>query len=274
MPAEKTIRSDAFVSAVNNLSFTIEHHGYVILNDTWHEENKRTAANVLYLVRNGDGVYTIDKREIRLRKDRAYLFPIGRTVSFRCDERLEKFFIHFRLLVGGLFDVFELFSESANEAPLDPSLFSTIDRFASGDLSDILSVHGILFPIITGFIGKPRADAQAKTTIAHKYERLTAHIDSNLSITLSLSALADIMNITPAYLSASFKRDTGKTLKRFIIERVIRRSIRELGRPEKKVRDVARELGFSDEHYFSRFIRRETGHPPSEYRKPQSHPAV
>ncbi len=266
MPAVKTIRSELFVNTVNNLSFAIDHHGYVVLDNSWRETDKHLQVNVLYFVKTGEGVYTVDGVDVPLTRNRAYLFPIGRNASFHTDDYLEKFFIHFRLTVNSLFDVFELFDITAYSRPVDASLFDSIERFSSNDLKDILAVRELLFTHILGFIGDAAKDTPEKLAIARKYEPMMTYIDSNLSVALSLEALAAVMNITPTYLSASFTRDTGRSIKRVIIERIVRRASRELTRADKKVRDVAHELGFKDEHYFSKFFKRETGVSPREFR--------
>ncbi|MBI4979245.1 MAG: helix-turn-helix transcriptional regulator [Spirochaetes bacterium] len=267
LPSKKRIWSASFADTVNNTLFTIHHHGYVILDRQWREAIEVRDSNRLYIVKSGSGTVLIDGTTVRLFGGHAYLFPVNRKISFSCDDILEKFFIHFSLSLHGLFDIFELYEPNGYARAVDPSVFGVIDRFSTENLKESLAVHDVLRPIITSFIGPERSDIPMKITLAQKYRPLLSHIDANLSIALSLNDLADIMNLTPAYLSSSFKRDTGKTLKRVIIGHIVRRAERELVSTDRKIRDIAGELGFADEFYFSKFFKRETGIPPTVYRQ-------
>ena len=63
------------------------------------------------------------------------------------------------------------------------------------------------------------------------------------------------------------KKYFGKTLTEMIFERIIIEAKRELYLTSKSIREIAFELGFSDEFYFSRFFKNSTDISPSLYRE-------
>lgn len=260
------LQSDTFADIVNHLRFHVFHHGLVTLDQNWKEATTRPTFNRLYLVREGEGKVVFDGQEIILKKNRAYFFPLNRDISFSCDGHLEKFFIHFHLTLHGLFDVFEIYGAHLQSREIDPELFSHLETFIESDIKQILSFREVLLRTILSFVGREDPQAGTKILLSRKYRPILDHIDKHLSIDLSLHDLAVEMNVTPAYLSSSFKHDTGKNLKRLIIERIVHRVGADLISTDKKIRRIADELGFKDEMYFSKFFKRETGQSPKDYR--------
>lgn len=94
-------------------------------------------------------------------------------------------------------------------------------------------------------------------------------IDSDLSADLSLSSLAALQDISPGYLSAIFKKETGKTLSEYVRERRIRHAAHLLATTSLQIQSVALHCGILDVQYFSKLFKREMGKTPKEYREGQ-----
>ncbi len=77
---------------------------------------------------------------------------------------------------------------------------------------------------------------------------------------------ADILAITPKALTKLTKMHFNKTLTDLIAERIIIEAKRELYLTNKTVKEIAYELGYSDEYYFSRFFKKNTEVAPQLYR--------
>lgn len=92
-------------------------------------------------------------------------------------------------------------------------------------------------------------------------------IDSDLAADLSLASLARHQNVSPGYLSAIFRRDTGKTLSEYIREKRIRHAIFLLTTTHQQIQAVAAQCGIVDVQYFSRIFKKFTGKTPKEYRE-------
>jgi YesN/AraC family two-component response regulator len=85
----------------------------------------------------------------------------------------------------------------------------------------------------------------------------TKHTASDYANTLNISSKA-LAKITKAYFN--------KTLTDLISERIIIEAKRELYLTNKAVKEIAFELGYQDEHYFSRFFKTNADISPQMYR--------
>lgn len=81
------------------------------------------------------------------------------------------------------------------------------------------------------------------------------------------SDYADILAITPKALAKLTKTHFNKTLTHLIAERIIIEAKRELYLTNKTVKEIAYELGYNDEYYFSRFFKKNTEVAPQLYRE-------
>ena len=82
----------------------------------------------------------------------------------------------------------------------------------------------------------------------------------------SLSELAERFSYNPKYLSALFRKFTGKTAKECLMERRIDLAKRLLQSGTDSIKQVAHGVGFSDEYYFMRVFKKQTGMSPKAYR--------
>jgi AraC-like DNA-binding protein len=77
---------------------------------------------------------------------------------------------------------------------------------------------------------------------------------------------ARLLHITPKALARFTKAHFGRTMTEIIRERLLIDAKWDLLHTLKPVKQIARELGFSDELYFSRFFKKATGRAPTAFR--------
>lgn len=83
----------------------------------------------------------------------------------------------------------------------------------------------------------------------------------------SASDYAELLNISAKALAKISKAHFNKTLTNLIAERIIIEAKRELFLTSKAVKEIAYELGFQDEYYFSRFFKNNADVSPQGYRE-------
>jgi AraC family transcriptional activator of pobA len=83
----------------------------------------------------------------------------------------------------------------------------------------------------------------------------------------SVQFYAELLSITPKYLTETVKEITGKTAGEFIDEMVVTEAKLLLSDPAMSVAGVADALYFSDQFFFSKFFKKQAGLSPSAYRK-------
>lgn len=98
-------------------------------------------------------------------------------------------------------------------------------------------------------------------------QKLKDLIDQDFRIKHSPKDYAQALHITPKALGKISKTHFNKTLTTLISERIIIEAKRELYLTNKTVKEIATELGYDDEFYFSRFFKKNTSITPSVFRK-------
>ena len=91
-------------------------------------------------------------------------------------------------------------------------------------------------------------------------------IESHFRTIHGAAGYAGLLNSTTPTLNRLSKLHFGKTLTDLIADRLIIEAKRELYLTAKPVREIASELGYDDEFYFSRFFRKQTGVSPQTFR--------
>lgn len=97
-------------------------------------------------------------------------------------------------------------------------------------------------------------------------QKLKDAIEENFRTRHSPSQYADLLYITPKALAKITKTHFNKTLSSLINERIIIEAKRELYLTDKTVKEIAYELGYEDEYYFSRFFKVNAEVSPQLYR--------
>ncbi len=83
---------------------------------------------------------------------------------------------------------------------------------------------------------------------------------------ISLEKTAEVLNITPEYLSMLFKREMGMNFSVFLKKFRISHAKRLLNTTDMKIYEVAQECGYSNSNYFTKVFKEVTGISPAEYR--------
>ncbi|PWU03601.1 MAG: AraC family transcriptional regulator [Bacteroidetes bacterium] len=92
-------------------------------------------------------------------------------------------------------------------------------------------------------------------------------IESHYKTKHTASDYASLLNISPKALTKITKKHFNKTLTDLISERIIIEAKRELYLTNKSVKEIAYELGYDDEYYFSRFFKVNADVSPQLYRE-------
>lgn len=121
----------------------------------------------------------------------------------------------------------------------------------------------------TGPVGKREAGAPAgrDTGGSRAIRRARAYLEQNFAEPLRLDDVADYVKLNPAYFSALFKKETGKTFSDYLVERRLRAAQYLLQSTGKSISEIAETVGYNDVKYFSKLFKKHMGVKPSEYRR-------
>lgn len=126
--------------------------------------------------------------------------------------------------------------------------------------------------LITAARLKTQQQPQAAAVLSDNKEpfilqKLKDAIEENFKRKHSPSDYAELLYITPKALGKITKSYFNKTLSSLINERIIIEAKRELYLTNKTVKEIAYELGYEDEYYFSRFFKVNADVSPQMYRE-------
>lgn len=97
--------------------------------------------------------------------------------------------------------------------------------------------------------------------------RLKEAIELNFRAKHSPGEYADLLFVTTKTLAKISKSHYNKTLSDIINDRIITEAKRELFQTNKAIKNIAYELGYDDEYYFSRFFKVNTSVSPQKFRE-------
>jgi AraC family transcriptional regulator, transcriptional activator of pobA len=97
-------------------------------------------------------------------------------------------------------------------------------------------------------------------------QNLKNYIELHFKTKHTASDYAELLYISPKSLAKITKTHFNKTLTDLISERIVIEAKRELYLTSKSVKEIAYELGYEDEHYFSRFFKNNASVSPQLYR--------
>ena len=84
---------------------------------------------------------------------------------------------------------------------------------------------------------------------------------------LSVSYIAEELNVSTAYLSSLFKIETGENLVKFITRYRVEKSKELLRQSNMKVSDIAGKVGYINVSYYTSIFRNQVGISPLQYRE-------
>lgn len=97
-------------------------------------------------------------------------------------------------------------------------------------------------------------------------ESIKRYVGQHYKDNLSLAEIADEVFMSPTYICAVFKRETGKTINEYIIEMKMNEAKKMLASTTMKIMDISEDLGYENAQYFSYSFKKYLGETPQQYR--------
>lgn len=159
----------------------------------------------------------------------------------------------------------------------DPRLIYCIERIIyENDTKDIgyelaikSQIYGLFVLLIRGYIDKilTKRELETRYKNASKMDRVLEHINENFSERITVTDMADLVNLSEYYFCHLFKRLVGSTMGEYVNRVRIEEAENLLKSTGMYITEVALSCGFSDVNYFCRVFKKYKKMTPSEYRK-------
>ena len=100
-----------------------------------------------------------------------------------------------------------------------------------------------------------------------KLQQTRSYLQENLERSISLSELAEVVELSPSRFARAFKQTTGTSPHKYIVECKIAKAKELLKNPQLSIADISYTLNFSSQSHFTSVFRRLTGTTPHIYRQ-------
>lgn len=244
----------------------------------------------LIWIKESSGKVKADFSEYNFTKNTLFAFSPYQPFMFQTEEHIEGVVVNFHpdffcihkhqeevacngLLFNNIYD--------APFVSIDEKTSNTfeilLDQIKTEMQNPALAQHELLISYLKIFlISTSRLKAEQKTEIKiditdHNepfiLQNLKNFIEIHFKTKHSASDYADLLNVSSKALAKITKTHLNKTITDLISERIIIEAKRELYLTNKAVKEIAYELGYDDEHYFSRFFKNNATISPQLYRE-------
>lgn len=133
------------------------------------------------------------------------------------------------------------------------------------NIPDVLHIQGELLLDFTNRMAKLEQAKVYSLPVLHAIDYINKHLQSPLA----LDEIANVLSLNPTYLSHLFKKETGKNIKEYIMQKKIKAAESMLIYSDMSYSAIAEYFHFSSQSYFISCFRKATGQTPRQYR--QSH---
>jgi len=134
----------------------------------------------------------------------------------------------------------------------------------SGDTAAPLAIEGLLLEILAG--AARARDVRVHGAVPRWVAEAREYLHDPGAIA-SLGELAAVVDVHPVTLARGFRKAYGCSVGEYLRWLRIAQAARRLAETDAPLAEIALEAGFADQSHFSNMFRRETGVPPSAFRR-------
>lgn len=122
--------------------------------------------------------------------------------------------------------------------------------------------------ILDEILHELKSETEHKEDISnYAIKKAISYIRMHYAENISLEEIADRLDITPEYLSTLFNREVGINFSGFLRDFRLSHAKRLLKGSDKKIYEIAQEVGYPDSKYFNRVFKENVGVSPREFRQ-------
>lgn len=256
----------------DDMPFSMESLGISYCDETYHMVRPRGHVNVLEYVVSGKGTVKTSSGTFYPSAGDSYLLRAGESHDYYSDgdEPWVKIWIN----VMGNLPPAVLDSYGLKNSMLLPQIdiseyLKQIHKIARADSTDDDTMYDrcfVVFVKMCQFIRESLSDHSHFSEIPENVAQLKAYIDAHLEETLTLEKCNSITHLSTSQTIRSFRQAYGMPPYEYLNQQRIEFAKIMLRGSLLSVQDIALQLGFSDQYYFSKYFKKRTGKSPKEYR--------
>lgn len=268
------IRNKNFMELTQLLRFSAPHTAYFEKGTSLG--NNQLPFNRIFFVYGTEGVpYGAVRRKVNgipvhsmpLYAGHVYFMPKNLDLQFDFRE-VTLIGIHFSLEIFSGHDLFEDTKECQYEK-IPNKISEQVKDCMTGEqtLARSVLLQGIIMQISSKWINMSVEKFNKLMISGQRYKFIFDAMEKKPDAKLTVEYLSELAGVSRVALSRTFANDMGIPLKKFITRQLVAKASEMLMSSPMKIHEIARELNFNDEYYFSRFYKKHKGCTPGEYRR-------
>ncbi len=256
-----------FEASVSDSTLLVSNSGFVITDESWHQEPMYASYSRLYYILEGAGRLLSDGEEMEMEPGFVYLAPCGMKVGFCGSPSVTKLFFHINLPVSpGGADLLEQIGHFARLPCPGSRIRDLKERYFASDPASHLLLKGELYATSCSFLEHfgIRADRlQRSKPVALALSYIRSHLRAGLTVEETATAVF----CSRSKLSTVFREELGQSVSAYIEELLMSEAQTMLLYSDASVGEISERLGYCDQFYFSRRFKLRFGVSPREYRR-------
>lgn len=251
----------------NGLKLKITHIYHRTLDNKWNFDNHCHNFNRIYFVLDGHGYLYNDTERVDLEPYNIYIIPANSCYNYRCEEYLEKIFIHFNLCVIPDRDLLSNVKRIVKIKSSKEEMGKIKNICYAETVTSAMFFQDYVRRLVIDIIEPYSEQITNDLKIYKKYERLYKYVEDNLYADTKVADVCSYMGFSQTYIGQQFKADTGQTIKDFMTDMLIEKMKYLFQFSENSIKEVADKLHFNNEFYCSKFFKKHIGISPKEYKR-------
>lgn len=260
-------RNERMTEYVNNLHMKVMDSGYARVGRDWQETDVCSPYTRLYFIISGQGQITVSSKTMLLQPNNIYLIPAGMSFGYACDAHMDQLYFHVHVYTADGYDLLGQLNQCHVQEIEPQQLHCLIDSYRGHKLEHAFQLMQHLSRIITLFICRTNVSRQIIQTSTPFLKHLYPLVQQTLNVKTSQKMLANAMSLSVSALTRRFKAETGMPLGQYMDELLFQKAQQLLLFTDLSIGQIADQLGFCDQFYFSRYFKQHQREAPSSYRR-------
>ena len=243
----------------------IVYAGQARMGKEWSKEMECSPFSRIYYISDGDGYLCLNGEKVPLKRGCGYLIPAGLQFGYGCERYMEQLFIHINVtrIINGM-DFFRGCDRIYEQDDFPEDIMRLL---FSDNLAAAFRLKGLIWEEVSRFAGMGAVGTEYGRTYSRLVEQMFSLAGNPVSAANHVRSLAQRLHVSESTLSRRFRAETGMTPGAYLDQLVLERSCSLLLSGEGSIGQIAEELGFSDQFYFTRYFKQKMNTSPSAYRK-------
>lgn len=230
--------------------------------------------NRFYYIVRGHADIGFKGKTLRLQEGKGYILPAGEYLQLRPPKGVfEQLYIHFNATLAGGIELFRFLDcpvEIDEKVLLNQLPKNWMNCFTPEKQQEVLgslNQEALLRLLLNPFISEGVNKAPEKQEVMVRFEPIIKYIDRNYQKQIKIKQLADMAFLQSTYFSNTFAKHFGVAPQRYICQVRINKAQHMLEHEDLPIKEIAAQVGYDDELYFSRLFKNYVGIPPTVYRQ-------